>query len=108
MSNILVTGRLDDDAQARSTADGQHLLLLRLTLPAPAGLKPVHLRAVRHYGSGAAAAFAAQARARQLRRGATVTVHAASLTQHRGYVQLAGVDHLETPHQASGRDRATP
>lgn len=97
VSPIVITGRIVRDArhQVRS-ADGCASITFDVQPPAGPRARPRTYRVVKTYGAGAAAHYASSARARQLRRGVLVVVHAAA--EDTGRVStLHGVDHIETP-----------
>ncbi|WP_287880474.1 hypothetical protein [Acidovorax sp.] len=101
MSDIVLKARLADDAQARMTRDGQHLLMLRAALPggdaAGHAGKAITVRAVQQFGTGPAAAIACRNRAHHLRRGVRVTLSGAAISWHRGMAQLDGLEWIDTP-----------
>jgi hypothetical protein len=98
MSNaIQITGRMDADAQARRTRDGQHLLLVSVALPGGVQGKPMLLRVTKDFGAGPAADIACKTSARYLRRGVCVSVGGTGLSWRRGVAHLDGVSYLDTP-----------
>ena len=107
MSAITITGRLAEDAQARRTRTDQHLLLLRLELPAPAGGRPVVVRAQQDFGTGPAAAIACRNRAHHLRRGVRATLAGDTLAWQRGVALLAGLHYVHTPDMTTAHHGQT-
>lgn len=95
-SPIVITGHLRADAQHRRTTAHGSQVSLEINLPCTAG-KPVLARVVQPYGTGEAAAFAASSRARRLRTGVRVTVHAQAAEQRRGTLLLLGVQRIDEP-----------
>lgn len=95
-SPIVITGHLRADAQHRRTSAHGSQVSLEVKLPSAAG-KQVVARVVQSYGSGEAAAFAASSRAKRLRTGVRVTVHAQAAEQRRGGLLLLGVQRIDEP-----------
>lgn len=96
-SPIVITGTLRADAQHRRTTAQGSLLSMDLLLPVMTGARPVVARVVQPYGSGEAAAYAANARAARLRKGVRVTVHAQAAEHGRGVMVLQHVQRIEEP-----------
>ena len=96
-SDIQLTGRLDRDAEPRRTRDGQHLLFVRLAVPAAPGGTPIVARLVQDFGTGPAAGVACSNRAHHLRRGVRLQVRAAAMTGLRGVAVLHDVEFLHAP-----------
>lgn len=95
-SPIVITGHLRADAQHRRTTAHGSQLSLDVKLPGGGG-RHVVARVVQQYGTGEAAAFAASSRARRLRTGVRVTVHAQAAEQRRGGLVLLGVQRIDEP-----------
>lgn len=96
-SPIVITGHLRADAEHRRTAQSGSLVSLELRLPASAGRQQSVARVVHAYGTGEAAAFAAGARAKRLRTGVRVTVHALACELRRGVLHLQHVQRIDEP-----------
>jgi hypothetical protein len=104
MSAITLTGRVEADAEARSTRDGVWSVSVRVALPAPAGAKPMTVMAVQQMGTGNAAALAARNRAHHLKRGVRATVHAECISWKRGRARVDTGTTVHTPDLYIGRD----
>lgn len=108
MAAISVTGRVEEDAEARVTRDGLWHVSVRVALPSPAGQRPITVLAVQQMGSGTAAALAARSRAHHLRRGVRATVQADAIRWVRGRARVDGSTTVHTPDlpisRASGLD----
>lgn len=96
-SPIVITGHLRADAQHRRTSAHGSQVSLEVALPIGSAGKPVVARVVQLYGTGEAAAFAASSRAKRLRTGVRVTVHAQAAEQRRGALLLLGVQRIDEP-----------
>jgi len=107
MSAITITGRLAADAEARRTRTDQHLLMLRMELPAPAGGRPVVVRATQDFGTGPSAAIACRNRAHHLRRGVRATLGANAISWQRGTALLDGLHYVHTPDLTAAREGLT-
>ena len=109
MPTITLTAPLDADAENRCTRDGQHLLMVRVALPAAAGVRgrQIVVRATKRYGAGPAAGIACRTRSRQLRRGVLVTLTADAMTWVRGVAELHGVHDVHAPNLAVPMHGAT-
>lgn len=109
MSAIAVSGRVEEDAQARTTRDGVWHVSVRVALTAPIGERPITLIAVQEMGTGNAAALAARSRAHHLRRGVRAVVEADSIRWVRGRARVHGAIVLRTPDldisRAAGLDK---
>ena len=97
MSAVTFTGQLTADAQNRVTPSGDHLLLLKLELPAGRRGRAVVVSTTKVFGSGPSAALACKSRAHHLRRGVRVTVSGERLSWYRGAAELEGLDYLNAP-----------
>lgn len=109
MSAITLTGRVEEDAQARTTRDGLWHVSVRVALPSPAGERPITVVAIQQMGTGNAAALAARSRAHHLRRGVRATVEADAIRWVRGRARVEGSTVVRTPDldisRASGLDK---
>ena len=103
MSAITLTGRVEADAEARTTRDGVWSVSVRVTLPSPTGTKPITVLAVQQMGTGTAAALAARSRAHHLKRGVRATVQAESMGWLRGRARVETGTTLHTPDLHIGR-----
>lgn len=97
MSAVSFDGPLAADAEARRTRAGENLLSITVAVPCGARGQPVHVRAVKPYGTGVAADIACKVRSRELRRGVRVVVTGNTLSWCRGIADLGHVDALHTP-----------
>lgn len=96
-SPIVITGHLRADAQHRRTKAYGSQVSMELALPWVGASRPAVARVVQTYGSGEAAAFAASSRARRLRTGVRVTVHAQAAELRRGALVLLCVQRIDEP-----------
>ncbi len=103
MSAITLTGRVEADAEARSTPDGVWSVSVRVALPAPSGAKHMTLVAVQQMGTGTAAALAARSRAHHLKRGVRATVQAECISWKRGRARVESGTTVHTPDLNIGR-----
>lgn len=94
---MVIRGTVAADAQARRTRDGNTVLTVDMHAPAASGQQPVTVRVQQPFGTGEAAAYAATARARRLRRGVRVEASGQGLRRMRGALVLEGVDQLHEP-----------
>lgn len=97
MSALRLCGRLEADSQSRCDTSGNYSLFLRLTLPHEPPGQPVTVRAVKPYGTGAAAALACKMRARQLRQGVNVVLLANIARRTRGGLEISRIEDAQAP-----------
>lgn len=97
MHALVITGQVSREAVASCTTEGAWVLQLELQPPAGPRGKPRTYRISKPFGTGAAAAYAAKARARELRQGVRVVVTASGEDAGRGMSVLHGVDTINTP-----------
>ena len=92
-----MTGRMQQDARSCCTRNGQYQLIVTIELPCNTGARPLAVRGVQQFGSGAAAGIACSRRAHYLRRGVRVTLAASAITWHRGMARIDALEYLHTP-----------
>lgn len=97
MTALRFEGQLAANAETRMHADGTAVVIVQLDQH-----KSAPVLAIRSFGKGLAASYAAGSAANAMRKGMTVTVHGQSVrtSTWRGQrvVRIEGVDHIE--HQA--------
>lgn len=85
-------GNMRERAQCRIATDGCAQLHMDLELPPAPKRKPVHVRAVKHFGSTWADHEVCRQQASLLRRGMRVTLSYATASVRAGRLELTGVD----------------
>lgn len=103
MSPITVHGHIVRAAESRLRRKwhglrDQWVLCFDMRPPAGPSGKPRTYRVAVAYGTGHAASYACSNKARALRRGEAVVVHAQGEDTGRGYSLLYPVDMIDTPH----------
>lgn len=98
MSPIVITGELIEPARSGlRRADGQWVLSFALRAPIGPRGREVEAHVEHSFGTGEAAATACHARARRLKRGTRITVHARGACLRRGGISLGPVDLIDEP-----------